>query len=143
MNFGDVPVNEINPFDIVKEIKNLIWEKPESVSSNKKYSVTIKAKNKDQSQKIQNFTKGNGKPYVSSLHPRFNISKRLVFLTEFVIDDSDLFRDELKEKCGIIDMETSPFIKTKYAETRAFAVTFQEEELPHKMFWLPQNISDE
>ena len=91
----------MNPYDIVNEMENVTGENPESIISNGKFSFTVEVKNKYQADKVTSLWNIKNLPCKIYVHPTLNSSKGLIFLTEFDINDIDLFKANLKVKYNV------------------------------------------
>ena len=70
----------------------------------------------------------------TSLHPRFNTSKGSIFLSDFDIDDVQLFKEYLRGNYNISQIKQAEFIKTRSPYTKAFIITFSQEKLPCTLY---------
>ena len=77
----------------------------------------------------------------TSLHPRFNTSKGSIFLSDFDIDDVQLFKEYLRGNYNISQIKQAEFIKTRSPYTKAFIITFSQQKLPYALY-IPGDRSD-
>ena len=65
----------------------------------------------------------------------------MIFLSEFDIDDVQLFKEELLENYNVSEIKRAEFIKTRNPNTKAFIITLSQEKLPYTLY-IPGERSD-
>ena len=140
LEFSDVLTRKINPYDVIDKICEDTGESPLSLSSESRYSYTIKTTSRNQAVNILTISSIKNYQCKASIHPVLNFSKGLIFLREFDLAEEELpsFKADLKENCNIVDIEPASFIKSK---SKAYIVTFRGNKLPYSIY-IPGERSD-
>ena len=102
----------MNPYDVVDAIEVLIREGTVSLVNNGKTSFSIKCALSLQASRIQSLVHVGNISCKTTLHPRFNTSKGLIFLSEFDLNNLQQFQKELPGKYNIAEIERATFIKS-------------------------------
>jgi hypothetical protein len=69
------------------------------------------------------------------------MSKGIIQVHDFDVDDLDVFKRHLKEEYNIHDIIPAPFIKSRNPESKSFIITFQQSHLPYSIY-IPGERSD-
>ena len=131
---NDVLIRKVDPYAVVKKIVEVTGEKPASLVSETKSAFAVKTISRNQALNILTINSIEGYECKASIHPNLNFSKGLIFLREFDISDEDLpdFKADLKENCGVTNIEPAPFIKSSRA--KAYIVTFKGKTRPYSLY---------
>ena len=70
-----------------------------------------------------------------SLHPRFNHCKGIINTHEFDVENMHDFTKYMREEYYVISVQPATFIKTNEPNTKAFIVTFNQNQLPYSFYY--------
>ena len=124
----------MNPYAIIDEVKKATGSPPKRVIGNNRRSVKVEVGTKKQSERITEVEKIDNIQYQIKVHPRYNYAKAIIYVHEFEMENIEEFKEGLKLKYNITDIQPAPFIKTKSAQTQVFILTFQQEHLPYSIY---------
>ena len=116
-------------------------ESPVSIVSESSSAYVVKTASRYQAVNILTISSILNYQCKASIHPNLNFSKGLIFLREFDLAEEDLpsFKADLKESCGVADIEHASFIKS--TRSKAYIVTFRGNKLPYSIY-IPGERSD-
>ena len=114
------------------EIEETTNQKPKAVTGNNRFSFTIEAASKIKAQNLHQITEVEHFSCTVTFHPRFNYCKGIIYIYECNIEEIDEFRDYLREKYNVMEIQPATFIKK--TKTKAFVVTFIEDESLHSLY---------
>ena len=104
------------------------------MTGNNIFLLTIEAASKIQAQNLQQIDEVENCSCTVTLHPKFNYCKGIIYIYECDIEEIDEFRDYLGEKYNVIEIQPATFIRTRDPKTKAFIVTFNQDESPHSLY---------
>ena len=111
VKFGEESRQSVNPYAILRKIKEITKKEPVTVTGNNRSSFTVKVVDKDQADKIQNIDEIEGFSCNIAPHPRFSYSKGIIYIHESDIEEIDEFKEYMREKYNIIDVQPAKFIR--------------------------------
>ena len=68
----------MNPYSLIKKIRELTRESPKSVTGNNRTSLTVEVNSRDQTEKICELKDVEGFKSETTIHPHYNFSRGLV-----------------------------------------------------------------
>ena len=130
VDFREDLKSTVNLYHLITDIYTITGSRPKKITSENRRSFTIEVTNENQSDKIFELKKVNDIPCVTTIHPRFNFARGIIYIQE----DLDEFKTELQSQYSISDVTRADLIKTRNPDTKAYIVTFKKEHLPYSIY---------
>ena len=124
----------VNPYAIIEEVKRVTRSPPKRVFGNNRRSVAVEVETKEQSERMVEVKETDNIPCHVKEHPRYNYTKAVIYVHEFELENVEEFKEGLKAQYDLTETQPASFIKTKFAQTQIFILTFQQEHLPYSIY---------
>ena len=95
VHFQEDLKSTVNPYDIITNIYTLTGSRPKKITSENRRSFTIEVTNENLSEKILGLKKVNDIPCATTIHPRFNFARGLIYIQDFDIENLDEFKTSI------------------------------------------------
>ena len=112
-------INErnLNPFSIERELTAQLKGKPEDISAAGRDGLIVTVRNESQSQNIATLKSIGGVPCEVEQHRSTNITKGIIYIYEFDIEDVNILKEGLTI-FGVTNVEEATWIKPRREGTK-------------------------
>ena len=134
IEFTEAQKRKINPFSVKKIIHDTTKCWPKVITSGGRKCFTVEVISEEQGKALLTIKQIDGMQRRVEKHRIFNISKSIIYIEEYDMNDFDLLAAELKKEYKTSKISKAPFIKTRNKQTTALLVIFDSETPPEYMY---------